>query len=222
METLQGASALILFSGGQDSTTCLYWAKNRFTNLVALSFDYGQRHTRELESAYKICSRAEVEHVILETSIFSQLGGNALIDDIKIEDVDGRHELPNTFVPGRNLYFLTVAAAFAYTREIHDLVTGVCQTDYSGYPDCREKTIKSLQETLNLGMETEFRIHTPLMRLTKSESIHLAQKEGALEALGHSHTCYEGKFPPCGKCPACKLRSQGFQEAGIADPLLTE
>ncbi len=222
MQIQQGSSALILFSGGQDSTTCLYWAKNRFFNLVALSFDYGQRHTRELESAFKICSMAEVEHVILETSIFNQIGGNALTDDIKIKDMGKKDELPNTFVPGRNLYFLTVAAAFAYQRGIHDLVTGVCQTDYSGYPDCRDETIKALQETLSLGMEAKFRIHTPLMWLTKSDSIHLAIKEGALEALGQSHTCYEGEFPPCGKCPACKLRSQGFQEAGIADPLLSE
>jgi len=210
-------SALVLFSGGQDSTTCLYWAKNRFDHVVALSFDYGQRHAIELESARKICDLAKVEQSVIQTAAFSQIGGNALVAKMDIEDQD--NGLPNTFVPGRNLYFLTVAAALAYKLGISNLVTGVCQTDFSGYPDCREDTIKAMQTALNLGMEAKFQIHTPLMHLTKAQTVILAKDEGALEALALSHTCYEGQFPPCEECPACKLRAKGFEEAGIQDPL---
>lgn len=210
--------AVVLFSGGQDSTTCLYWAKKRFDKIVALSFDYGQRHAIELESARAICTMAKVEHRILNTPTFSQIGGNALVSQMKIETRKG--ELPNTFVPGRNLYFLTVAAALAYGLGSRHLVTGVCQTDYSGYPDCREATIKALEKSLNLGMEADFKIHTPLMYLTKAQTVELGEAEGAMEAMAYSHTCYEGKFPPCQKCPACGLRSVGFEEAGMIDPLL--
>ena len=211
--------ALVLFSGGQDSTTCLFWAKNRFNGIVALSFDYGQRHAIELESARVICALAQVEHRVLSTPTFSQIGGNALVSDMHIKAPEG--ELPNTFVPGRNLYFLTVAGALAYGLGIRHLVTGVCQTDYSGYPDCREETIKAVQKSLNLGMEADFEIHTPLMDLTKAETVKLAQKEGAMNALAYSHTCYEGHFPPCQLCPACHLRANGFQEAQVSDPLLS-
>ena len=129
-------------------------------------------------------------------------------------------QLPNTFVPGRNLVFLTYAAAFAYQRGARHLVTGVAQTDYSGYPDCREETIAALTTAINLGMETELQIHTPLMHLSKADTVLLAQEVGALAALADTHTCYNGKRPPCGACQACLLRAKGFNEAGIADPLL--
>jgi len=149
------------------------------------------------------------------------LGGNALTDsDIAVEKSSG-NDLPNSFVPGRNLIFLTFAAAFAWQRGISDLVAGVAQTDYSGYPDCRRDTIDALEQSLNLGMERTFTIHTPLMNLSKKETVELARDLGALDAMGFTHTCYNGQRPPCGTCPACQLRAKGFLEAGIADPLIS-
>jgi 7-cyano-7-deazaguanine synthase len=213
--------AVCLTSGGQDSTTCLYWAKQRFEPVLAVVFDYGQRHRLELEAARTVCEMAGVPLTVLRLDILRQLGGNALIDTSQaIRPHGGRGELPNTFVPGRNLLFLTAAAAFAYQHEIIHLVIGVCQTDYSGYPDCRQDTMQALQQALKLGMDYPVQIHTPLMHLTKAQTIHLAQEVGAYEAMAYSHTCYEGTFPPCGACPACQLRARGFREAGLADPLL--
>jgi len=130
--------------------------------------------------------------------------------------------LPNTFVPGRNLIFLTFAAAHAYQRGITHLVTGVAQTDYSGYPDCREETMKSLQTALRNGMESEIQIHTPLMHLSKQATVQLAVALGALPAMAMTHTCYNGEHPPCGTCPACELRAKGFEDAGVVDPLTLE
>ncbi|MDH3547070.1 MAG: 7-cyano-7-deazaguanine synthase QueC, partial [Gammaproteobacteria bacterium] len=158
----------------------------------------------------------------LPIDTFVALGGNALTDvTVEVRDEpDPSTGLPNTFVPGRNLIFLTYAAAFAYRRGIQNLVTGVAQTDYSGYPDCREETIKSLQESIRLGMESDITIHTPLMHRSKKETVELAQALGALPAMAMTHTCYNGERPPCGQCPACQLRARGFAEAGIADPLL--
>ncbi|GBC92189.1 7-cyano-7-deazaguanine synthase [bacterium HR15] len=214
-------SAVVLLSGGQDSTTCLYWAKKRFDRLYALTFDYGQRHRIELDAAHTIARMAGVaEHRILRMSELEELGGSALLSDAPIQETSGRGNLPNTFVPGRNLLFLTLAAAWAYQLECHDLVGGMCQTDYSGYPDCRRATIDALEEAIRLGMEWEIRIHTPLMFLTKAQSVKLAAEVGAMDALAYSHTCYEGRFPPCGICPACRLRAKGFEEAGVEDPLL--
>jgi 7-cyano-7-deazaguanine synthase len=213
--------AVCLTSGGQDSTTCLFWAKQRFAPVLALAFDYGQRHRLELQAAQSVCDLAGVPLTILPLDILHRLGGTALLDlSQEIRPTGGRGGLPNTFVPGRNLLFLTVGAAFAYQREIVDLVIGTCQTDYSGYPDCREQTMHAMQQALILGMDYPFRIHTPLMHLTKAQTVHLAQDVGALPAMAYSHTCYEGVFPPCGTCPACQLRARGFAEAGIADPLL--
>ena len=216
--------ALVVFSGGQDSTTCLYWAMERFgaDRVVALTFDYGQRHRIELEAAADVAKFAGVPHVELPIDTFAALGGNALVDErVAIEVPEsGEDELPSTFVPGRNLVFLTFAAAYAYQAGIADLVTGVAQTDYSGYPDCREATLEALRRALSLGMESEFVLHTPLMFLSKRETVELAVSLGALPALGLSHTCYEGRRPPCGRCPACVLRARGFEEAGVADPLL--
>jgi 7-cyano-7-deazaguanine synthase len=147
------------------------------------------------------------------------LGGNSLTDaGIAVDETPGTG-LPNTFVPGRNLIFLTFAAAFARQRGIVELVTGVAQTDYSGYPDCRRDTIDELEKTLRLGMQQEFTIHTPLMNLSKKETVELARDLGALDAMALTHTCYKGLRPACGECPACRLRARGFLEAGIADPL---
>lgn len=215
------SKAVVVLSGGQDSTTCLYWALDRFGdgNVEALTFDYGQRHRIELECAGEVAKHAGVALTTLPIDTFSALGGNALTDEgIAVAEAAG-NSLPNTFVPGRNLVFLTYAAAFAWQRSIVDLVTGVAQTDYSGYPDCRRETIDALERTLNLGMERAFTIHTPLMMLTKKETVEMARDLGALDAMALTHTCYEGRRPPCGECPACRLRAKGFLEAGVTDPL---
>jgi len=215
--------AVVVLSGGQDSTTCLYWALDRFgaRNVEALTFDYGQRHRIELDCAAQIAKHAGVADTLLPIDTFAALGGNALTDsDIEVEESNG-NDLPNTFVPGRNLIFLTFAAAFAWQRGISDLVAGVAQTDYSGYPDCRRDTIDALEQSLSLGMERTFTIHTPLMNLSKKETVELAQDLGALDAMGLTHTCYNGQRPPCGACAACQLRAKGFLEAGVADPLIT-
>lgn len=217
--------ALVVLSGGQDSTTCLYWSLDRFgrDNVSAITFDYGQRHRIELECAEKIAADAAVPWVCVPIDTFAALGGNALTDSEeavqKQTDVDTG--LPNTFVPGRNLVFLTFAAAWAWPRGIGSVVTGVAQTDYSGYPDCREETIRSLQQTLRLGMETDIELHAPLMHLSKKETVELAQSLGAIDVMRLTHTCYNGRRPPCGACPACELRARGFRDAGIEDPLLT-
>jgi 7-cyano-7-deazaguanine synthase len=219
-----GEKALVLLSGGQDSTTCLYWAIDRFgvEATSSLSFDYGQRHRIELECASRVAAAAGVVHDCLPIDTFAALAGDALTDSrIAVRDLpDESTGLPNTFVPGRNLVFLTCAAALAYRRHIGNLVTGVAQTDYSGYPDCREATIKALQKAIRLGMESDVVIHAPLMHRSKKETVELARELGALDMMALTHTCYNGQRPPCGRCPACKLRAKGFAEAGIPDPLL--
>lgn len=214
--------ALVVLSGGQDSTTCLYWAMARFDEVRAVTFDYGQRHRIELDCAAAVARSAGVAHTILPLDTLSVLGGNSLTDDsIAVQtETPAEGELPNSFVPGRNILFLTLAAAFAWQSGIRHLVTGVAQTDYSGYPDCREETLAALQQTLRLGMERDFIIHTPLMHLSKKDTVLLAQSVGALDAMRLTHTCYAGARPPCGECPACVLRAKGFAEAGIPDPLL--
>ena len=186
-----------------------------------ITFDYGQRHRVELDCANRVADFAGVPNRILPIDTFTALGGNALTDkDVDVqEDVDAG--LPNTFVPGRNIVFLTFAAAYAWQRKISHLITGIAQTDYSGYPDCRQATIDALESTIRLGMESNVVIHTPLMNLSKKETVLLARDLGALEAMALTHTCYNGRRPPCGECPACRLRSKGFGEAGIEDPLLT-
>ena len=219
---MNDGKALVVLSGGQDSTTCLYWAIDRFgrDNVGTLTFDYGQRHRIELECAANVAAHAGVSNQCLPIDTFSALGGDALTDagiDVDVAESSG---LPNTFVPGRNIIFLTFAAACAYRRGIRHLVTGVAQTDYSGYPDCREETIKALEETLRLGMEYDVCIHTPLMHLSKKQTVEMAKDLGGLDAMALTHTCYNGERPPCGRCPACKLRARGFAEAGIEDPLL--
>jgi len=213
---------LVVLSGGQDSTTCLWWAMDKFgqENVSALTFDYGQRHRIELECAKQVAALAGVPQAELPIDTFAALGGNSLTD-ISIDVEAGSAEtLPNSFVPGRNLIFLTYAAAYAWPRGIGNIVTGVAQTDYSGYPDCRAETIAALEKAIGLGMEYDFTIHTPLMNLSKKETVMLANSLGANDAMAYTHTCYAGQRPPCGTCPACLLRAKGFAEAGIPDPLL--
>lgn len=215
-------SALVVLSGGQDSTTCLYWAIDRFgvDAVSSLTFDYGQRHRIEIECAKRIADAAGIANDCLPIDTFAALGGDALTDKRIAVETETGAGLPNTFVPGRNLIFLTFAAAFAYPRNIGHLVTGVAQTDYSGYPDCREETMTALQNTLRLGMEYAVQVHAPLMHLSKKETVELAVQHGAIDAMALTHTCYNGKRPPCGACAACRLRAQGFAEAGVDDPLV--
>jgi 7-cyano-7-deazaguanine synthase len=224
-------SALVLFSGGQDSTTCLAWALARFDHVETVGFDYGQRHRAELDARPRILEsmrglfplwapKMGDDH-LLPLDVLKRIGGTALTDDRAI--AMGANGLPNTFVPGRNILFLTVAAALAYRRDIADLVGGMCETDYSGYPDCRETTIRATEQALNLGMEAEFHIHTPLMDLPKAETWAMAQAHGGWAfvelIIEETVTCYEGDRTHrhdwghgCGACPACGLRAKGFAE----------
>lgn len=214
-------SALVVLSGGQDSTTCLYWALRQFGAVQAVTFDYGQRQRRELTCAAHIAHLAGVAHTVLPINTFNALGGNALTDSaLPLPSAVPQGGVPNTFVPGRNLVFLTFAAALAYQRGLHNLVIGVAQVDYSGYPDCRQHTMRALEQTLRLGMDYPITIHAPLMALSKADSVRLAREVGAWPALAHTHTCYADRNPPCGICAACVLRAKGFAEAGLADPLL--
>lgn len=193
----------------------------RYKEVQAITFDYGQRHKVELEAAKKICEINNIPQKLVPFESFAVLGGNSLLDgDMDIESPDGEDGLPNTFVPGRNLIFLNLAAAWAYQLKTQNLVTGVCQTDFSGYPDCREDTMQALEKSIQLGMEADLKIITPLMHVDKGDSISMAQELGALESLAYSHTCYEGQVPPCGKCPSCILRAKGFEKIGMKDPLL--
>ena len=220
MQILDPKKALVVLSGGQDSTTCLFWALRKFPLVQTITFDYGQRHRIELESAAAIAQEAGVKNRLIRLSGLQELGGSSLTGS---EDVSGELQdngLPNSFVPGRNLIFLSYAAAYAYQENIKHVVLGACETDFSGYPDCREDTLVRATEALSLGMEADFELHTPLMSLTKAQSVVLAKEVGAFKALRLSHTCYNGVRPPCGDCPACLLRARGFQEAGEEDPLL--
>ncbi len=216
--------ALVVLSGGQDSTTCLYWAIDKFgvENVSSVTFDYGQRHRIELDCAREIANHTGVPNVVLPIDTFAALSAYALTNpDIEVNTrLDAETGLPNTFVPGRNVIFLTYAAALAYQHGVSHIVAGMAQTDYSGYPDCRENTISSLQNSLQLGMATDITIHTPLMHLSKKETVELARDLGALPAMAKTHTCYNGERPPCGHCAACELRARGFAEAGVQDPLL--
>jgi 7-cyano-7-deazaguanine synthase len=213
--------AMVLLSGGQDSTTSLFWAKNKFGTVETVSFDYGQRHRVELKSAEKIARLVRVKNSVIVIREFESIKNSALLDAKAA--VSKKHKLnkklPATFVPGRNILFLTAAAALAYTKKISNLVIGVSQVDYSGYPDCRGGFIKSMEKSLSLGMDYTVKIHTPLISLDKKGTVLLAKKLGALEMMKYTHTCYEGQNPPCGKCPACLLREKGFKEAGIKDPI---
>lgn len=204
--------ALVVFSGGQDSTTCLFWAKAQFGEVEAVTFDYGQRHAQEIDCAKEIAAELGVKHHILDMSLLSQLSANALTrDDIQIVDGEAG-ELPSTFVPGRNLLFLSFAGVLASQIGAKHIVTGVCETDFSGYPDCRDIFIKSLNVTLNLSMDQTFVIDTPLMWIDKAQTWALADQLGAFEFVREKTlTCYNGVIADgCGECPACKLRKNGL------------
>ncbi|RID86994.1 7-cyano-7-deazaguanine synthase QueC [Peribacillus asahii] len=204
--------AVVVFSGGQDSTTCLFWALERFAEVEAVTFDYNQRHRLEIECAQNIANELGIKHHILDMSLLNQLAPNALTrNDIEVKDgEDG--ELPSTFVPGRNLLFLSFAGVIASQIGAKHIVTGVCETDFSGYPDCRDVFIKSLNVTLNLSMDDSFVIDTPLMWLNKEETWELADRLGAFEFVREKTlTCYNGIIADgCGECPACKLRQKGL------------
>lgn len=211
---MKQGKAIVVFSGGQDSTTCLFWAKERFSQVEAVTFDYGQRHRLEIECATQIAKELGVKHHILDMSLLNQLAPNALTRN-DIEIVDGKDgELPSTFVPGRNLLFLSFAGILAKQVGAKHIVTGVCETDFSGYPDCRDIFIKSLNVTLNLSMDDSFVIETPLMWLNKAETWELADELGALDFVRErTLTCYNGIVADgCGECPACKLRKNGLEE----------
>lgn len=210
---LKNEKAFVVFSGGQDSTTCLFWAKSIFAEVEAVTFDYGQRHKAEIQCAAEIAKELNVRQTILDMSLLNQLAPNALTrQDIDIDQKEG--ELPTTFVDGRNLLFLSFAAIAAKQAGARHLVTGVCETDFSGYPDCRDSFIKSLNVTLNLAMDYPFVIHTPLMWLDKAETWRLADELGAFQFVREKTlTCYNGiPGDGCGECPACKLRRAGLEK----------
>ncbi|MDO8177984.1 MAG: 7-cyano-7-deazaguanine synthase QueC [Undibacterium sp.] len=224
-------SALVLFSGGQDSTTCLAWALSRYRHVETIGFDYGQRHAIELTMRPSLLQKIRTfsddwnsklgEDHIIDLGLISQLSHTAMTEDIEITMQE--NGLPNTFVPGRNLMFMMVAATLAYRRSMNVLVGGMCETDFSGYPDCRDDSMKALQVALNLGMATRLKLETPLMWIDKAETWQLAEHLGGSKLVdlirADTHTCYlgeRGTLHPwghgCGTCPACALRARGYAE----------
>lgn len=223
--------ALVLFSGGQDSATCLAWALSRYAKVETIGFDYGQRHAIELSVRPILLQKTRAlftewdmrlgEDHLIDLALLSSISDTALTRDVEIAMQD--NGLPNTFVPGRNLLFMTVAAAVAYRRGLDVLVGGMCETDFSGYPDCRDDAMKALQVALNLGMATRFRLETPLMWIDKAATWQLAHDLGGQALVDlirqDTHTCYLGERGAlhewgygCGKCPACELRARGYRE----------
>ena len=221
-------AALVLFSGGQDSTTCLAWALDRFARVETIGFDYRQRHAVELACRPAVLRalkdfpawavRLADDHMI-DLSVLGAISDTALTRNVEIEMRE--RSLPNTFVPGRNILFLTFAAIVAYRRGLKHIVAGMCETDYSGYPDCRDDTIKALQAAINLGMEARFVLHTPLMFIDKAATWALAERLGGAKLveliIEHTHSCYQGDRSRrhawgygCGLCPACQLRAAGY------------
>lgn len=223
-------SALVLFSGGQDSTTCLAWALARYAHVETIGFDYGQRHAIELAVRPTVLQKMRAlkpewnerlgdDHMI-DLSLIAKISDTALTQDVEIAMQE--NGLPNTFVPGRNLLFMTVAATVAYRRGLAVLVGGMCETDFSGYPDCRDDTMKALQVTLNLGMATRLKVETPLMWIDKAQTWTLAENLGGRLFTDlireETHTCYLGERGAlhdwgygCGTCPACALRARGYE-----------
>jgi len=226
---MNGKTALVLFSGGQDSTTCLAWALSRFARVETVGFDYGQRHVVELEARPRLLDRLRemsgwgaklgADHV-LPINTLKAIGGTALTDETKIEM--GANGLPTTFVPARNLMFLMAAGALGYRRGISDLVGGMCETDFSGYPDCRDETIQATAKALSLGLARETVVHTPLMWLDKAATWRLAEELGGSGLVDlivrETVTCYAGDPTAhawgkgCGRCPACDLRAKGYEK----------
>ncbi|MFD2209588.1 7-cyano-7-deazaguanine synthase QueC [Virgibacillus halophilus] len=203
--------AVVVFSGGQDSTTCLLWALKEFDEVEAVTFLYGQRNVSELDSAKKIAGDLGVKHKVLDMQLINQLTENAMTR--KDMDIDESGKVPNTFVPGRNHIFLSFAAIYAQQAGAQHIITGVSETDFSGYPDCRNDFIQSLNRTLNLAMDADLKIHTPLMLKNKAETWEMADQMGRLEYVReHTTTCYNGIIGDgCGECPSCKLRQQGLK-----------
>jgi 7-cyano-7-deazaguanine synthase len=223
--------ALVLFSGGQDSATCLAWALSRYAKVETIGFDYGQRHAIELTVRPTLLQKMRAlspewaarlgEDHMIDLSLLAQISDTALTRNVEIAMQE--NGLPNTFVPGRNLLFMTVAATLAYRRGLDVLVGGMCETDFSGYPDCRDDTMKALQVALNLGMATRLKLETPLMWIDKAATWRLAKDLGGQQLVdlirAESHTCYLGERGAlhdwgygCGKCPACELRARGYRQ----------
>jgi 7-cyano-7-deazaguanine synthase len=218
------SSALVVFSGGQDSTTCLVWAQNRYDHVETITFDYHQKHSIEIEQAKKIAKLLNVSNYIFIIDIFTQLADSALLEINKEQDINASHHakpnLPASFVPNRNAIFFAIAHAYAQKQGLQHIITGINHTDYSGYPDCREPFIKSLEISLNMGSESNIEFKYPLINLTKAETFKMAKDEGALDlVIEESHTCYNGDRSlkhdwgyGCGSCPACVLRKKGWNE----------
>lgn len=210
----QKEAALVCFSGGQDSTTCLFWALKNFSSVYAVSFVYGQKHSKETEVAAAIARKANVPFELMDVSLLSQLSDNSLTNPSIVMDEDKPADsYPNTFVPGRNMVFLTFVAILARSKGIRNLVTGVSEADFSGYPDCRDTFIRSLNVTLNLAMDDHFVIHTPLMWRDKAEVWALSDELGVFDLVRYETlTCYNGVMADgCGHCPACQLRRHGLE-----------
>ncbi|MEA3392157.1 MAG: 7-cyano-7-deazaguanine synthase QueC [Candidatus Marinimicrobia bacterium] len=220
---MQARTALVLFSGGQDSSTCIYWALKEFAAVEAVFFYYEQRHRIEYNSVKYVTEKENIKLHELHVPAFKEIGGTAMIDDIAIET--GKNDLPNTFVPGRNIVFLTLAASLAYKRGIKDIIIGVNDADYSGYPDCRIDFISSMQDSLSKGLDYDLNICAPLQSMSKAEIWALSDRLGVMnEIIKHSHTCYVGDHSTlhpwgygCGECPACILRKKGFENFLLLD-----
>lgn len=223
--------AVVLFSGGQDSTTCLYHAvkQHGHAKVLALTIYYKQRHEFEVRASKDIAELVEVDRVVHNLTALSEIADSALVDSTRpieeggVPDREMQGGLPTSFVPGRNLMFLGLASAIAVKHGARIIYTGTCQTDYSGYPDCRREFIDAMERAATLAMPSSrgpIKIRTPLMYLTKAETVQMALDLGkeCWLAIGTSVTCYEGERPGCGECPACKLRAKGFEEVGLADP----
>ena len=215
ISTKPNNKALVVLSGGQDSTTCPFWAKKKFKEVYAISFNYGQKHQHETAIAQSIAERAGVSFKLMDIYFISQLATNCSLTDssIKMDEEKPEGSFPNTFVPGRNLFFLSIAAVYARSLGIRDIVTGVSQTDFSGYPDCRDSFIKSLNVSLNLAMDEQFVLHTPLMWKDKAETWEMADNLGVFDIVrNETLTCYNGVVGDgCGHCPACLLRRKGLE-----------
>lgn len=215
MMNMNNSKALVILSGGQDSTTCLFWAKQQFNEVYAISFKYGQKHVKEVQLAQDIAREAGVPLEVFDASFISKLSTGCSLTDssLDIEAEKPQDSYPTTFVPGRNMFFISMAAVYAREHGIMNIVTGVSQTDFSGYPDCRDSFVKSLNVTINLAMDEQFVIHTPLMWIDKADTWALADKLGVFDIIRYKTlTCYNGiPGDGCGHCPACKLRAEGLR-----------
>ena len=211
--------AIVLLSGGLDSTTTLAYALDRRYDVIALSFDYGQRHKKELENGRKIAEYYNIDRKVFKIDL-TQIGGSALTDDniqVPKRELEEIVDIPSTFVPSRNMIFLSIASSYAYVNDIDNIFIGVNAIDYSGYPDCRPEFIKSMQDSINKALLKNIKIHAPLIDLSKKEIVELGME---LKAPLHlTHSCYEGREKACGMCDSCQLRLKGFMEAGIPDPV---